>query len=497
MFSEVFGAFLPAEGAVVHHHAGGGGDHPAPHGGGGIGFDIGGKAHGSIDIGGIHAQGGIGGALHGQIGPGGVDLAGKVGAGGSIDMGGMHLAGGMHAQGAAHVGMDGIHLEGGLDVGADIMGHHLGFKIGGKVDISMKSIKSRLAKFAGKRATGFFKGLFDHLHGFADKIGGWAKLGGKMLGKGMHLAEMGMHGLSAIEKAAAKVQGMAGKAEGFLSRMGLGKLAGFAGKIGGAAGWVGKESKMLHGGLKTADKWMGKGKKIAGQVGGVAGKASGIFEKAEHGRFGALVSLFKASKNGDGTDGRMVPEKMRLGSQFDEPRRLDVTTLSKMEMFLGGSFSGVRIHTGPGAAHVTNRFNAEAVTVKDHIFFAPGRFNPSTTEGQRLLAHELTHVLQKGRPNLDVRTAESEALRSEHTFGYGNPQMETLNLSQPQADFKLADGEGLGNASGVHTAKRNRSKGHEAGGKDTFPDGEEFIEQISNRVYELLMEELEHSFESR
>jgi hypothetical protein len=105
--------------------------------------------------------------------------------------------------------------------------------------------------------------------------------------------------------------------------------------------------------------------------------------------------------------------------------------------------------------------------------------------------------MQKGRANLDVRTAESEALHSEHTFGYGNPQMETLNLSQPQADFRLGDGEGLGSASGVYTAKRNRSRGHEAGGKDTMPDGEEFLEQISTRVYELLMEELEHAFESR
>ncbi len=95
-----------------------------------------------------------------------------------------------------------------------------------------------------------------------------------------------------------------------------------------------------------------------------------------------------------------------------------------------------------------------------------------------------------------MRTAETEALHSEHNYGT-SPDMTTLNLSQPQADFKLGDGMGLGNASGVHTAKRNRSRGHEAGGKDTLPDGEEFIEQVSGRVYELLMEELEHSFESR
>jgi hypothetical protein len=229
----------------------------------------------------------------------------------------------------------------------------------------------------------------------------------------------------------------------------------------------------------------------------VAEKASGIFDKASHGRFGALLSLFKSSKYGDGTDGKLAPEKMRLGSQFDEPRRLDVSTLSKMETFLGGSFTGVRIHTGPGAAQVTSRFAAEAVTVKDHIFFAPGRFNPSTVQGQQLLAHELTHVMQKGRPNLDVRTAESEALHSEHSYFGQTPQMQTLNLSQPKADFRLPDGEGLASPSGVYTAKRNRSRGNEAGGKDTLPDGEEFLEKISERVYEILMEELEHSFESR
>ena len=344
----------------------------------------------------------------------------------------------------------------------------------------------------GDHAKGFFHGLFEHLHGFADRVGGIARWGAGILGQGMHYAEMGMHGLSQIGNAAQDVQGVAGKAEGFLDKLGFGKLAGFAGGIDGAAGRVGEECELLRGGLKTADRWMGKGKKIAGQAEQGAGMASGLFEKAEH---GGLVNLFKKSRAGDGMGGKLSPEKMRLNSQFDEPRRLDVMTMSRMESFLGGSFAGVRIHTGPGAAEITRRFNAEAVTVKDHIFFAPGKFNPSDFEGQKLLAHELTHVMQRGRRNMDVRTAESEAIRSERA--YGSPSMETLNLSHPQADFRLADGEGLAKSDGVYTAKRNRSRGHEAGGKDTLPDGEEFLEQISGRVYELLMEELEQSFESR
>jgi hypothetical protein len=96
-----------------------------------------------------------------------------------------------------------------------------------------------------------------------------------------------------------------------------------------------------------------------------------------------------------------------------------------------------------------------------------------------------------------VGVAETEALRSEHTYPPA-PSMETLNLRKPEPGFRIAaDGEGMGASSGIHTVRRNRSRGHEVGAKDTLPDGEEFLELVSGRVYELLMEELEQAFESR
>ncbi len=371
--------------------------------------------------------------------------------------------------------------------GAVVLRHHRG-----------RSPRHRHGKWRRGGGEGFFFAkLSERLEGFAERIGGWASEGSRLLGKGKHAAGMAMHGLSRIEGAAGQVQEAAGQAERFLDRMGLHWLAGTAGKIGGVAGWVDEEAKVLHGGLKTADAWMGKGKKAAGKVEHGAEVAAGIFDEASHGRSGKLVNLFRAASDGDGIDGKLSPDRVTIGSALDEPRRLDVSTLSRMESYLGGDFSGVRIHTGAGAGEVTRRFNAEAVTVKDHVFFAPGRFNPSTVEGQRLIAHELTHVLQKGRTNLDVRTAEGEALRAEHGYGRA-PPMETLDLRRPEPGFRIAaDGEGQGGAAGIHTAKRTRSRGHEAGGKDALPDGEEMLEQISGRVYELLMEELEQAFESR
>jgi hypothetical protein len=343
-------------------------------------------------------------------------------------------------------------------------------------------------------ATRFLHPAFDVLRQVSDGVASLAERGSSLLGQGMHYAEEGEHLLSQVEGAAHQVQGLADEAEGFLGRMGLGRVAGLAHRVGSAAGFVDHEAQVLHGGLATADQVMGQGRAIAGEVSQDAHQASGVFGAIEHGNFGPLVSLFRSSK--DGFEGKLAPDKARLGSVLDEPRRLDGTTLSKMSNFLGGDFNGVRIHTGLGAAEVTSRFRAEAVTVKDHIFFAPGRFSPDTLEGQKLLAHELTHVLQMGRPNLDVRTAEGEALNAEHSYGSA-PDMTTLNLSPAQPDFKLADGQGVANSNGVYTAKRTRSRGGDAGGKDKMPDGDEFLESVSSRVYDLLMEEMEQAFESR
>ena len=66
-----------------------------------------------------------------------------------------------------------------------------------------------------------------------------------------------------------------------------------------------------------------------------------------------------------------------------------------MERRFGADFSGVRIHADSAAARSARDVNAHAYTVGRHIAFASGRFAPDTTQGRRLLAHELTHVVQQ------------------------------------------------------------------------------------------------------
>ena len=64
---------------------------------------------------------------------------------------------------------------------------------------------------------------------------------------------------------------------------------------------------------------------------------------------------------------------------------------SKMEAAFGADFSDVRVHVG----HEASRIGAIAYTWGSNIHFAPGHYNPHTLQGQKVLGHELWHVVQQ------------------------------------------------------------------------------------------------------
>jgi hypothetical protein len=74
---------------------------------------------------------------------------------------------------------------------------------------------------------------------------------------------------------------------------------------------------------------------------------------------------------------------------------LDSALRSFFEPRFGHSFERVRVHTDAAAAKSSQDLGALAYTRGRHIVFAPGRFEPHTERGQRLLAHELAHVVQQ------------------------------------------------------------------------------------------------------
>lgn len=122
-----------------------------------------------------------------------------------------------------------------------------------------------------------------------------------------------------------------------------------------------------------------------------------------------------------------------------------------MESHFRQDFSGVRVHTGGRAEESARSVAAQAYTVGSDVVFGADRYRPETPEGQRLLAHELTHVVQqKGLPSSgDLRigspgdAAEREADQAAEGMvakdgvrpGLGAPALRRVGIGQAIARF--------------------------------------------------------------
>ncbi|UCF91854.1 MAG: DUF4157 domain-containing protein [Desulfobacterales bacterium] len=70
----------------------------------------------------------------------------------------------------------------------------------------------------------------------------------------------------------------------------------------------------------------------------------------------------------------------------------------------GYDFASVRVHTNRRAADLVREIRARAFTLGTDVVFGPGQFAPQSGEGRRLLAHELTHVVQQTTPKIGSRS---------------------------------------------------------------------------------------------
>jgi len=158
---------------------------------------------------------------------------------------------------------------------------------------------------------------------------------------------------------------------------------------------------------------------------------------AEVQRMGTEEQQLTESLGLGGEGGRVAPALPPPPDQAGSPgdvigqlpggRSLDEATLGLMESRFGESFSDVRIHTGPRASETAGAVESRAFTAGEDIVFAEGEFAPETTEGLRLLAHELAHVVQQRRP-LGAIAEETEAERdardaAHEVVGGGTPEV--------------------------------------------------------------------------
>jgi uncharacterized protein DUF4157 len=90
------------------------------------------------------------------------------------------------------------------------------------------------------------------------------------------------------------------------------------------------------------------------------------------------------------------PEVERaIGRSRGGGHALDSATSTRMGRALNADFSGVRVHTGSEANALNHALSARAFTTGKDMYFRQGEYNPGSSAGRELLAHELTHVVQQ------------------------------------------------------------------------------------------------------
>lgn len=127
-------------------------------------------------------------------------------------------------------------------------------------------------------------------------------------------------------------------------------------------------------------------------------------------------------------------------------RSLGDSERAVMESRFGRSFSDVRIHTDVESGRSARALNARAYTIGNDIVFGAGEYRPHSTDGRRLLAHELVHTVQQGgsggrlQASLEVGSEDSPAEREADT------------IAQRVADGSI--GEPMGMRVGVSASER-------------------------------------------
>ena len=106
----------------------------------------------------------------------------------------------------------------------------------------------------------------------------------------------------------------------------------------------------------------------------------------------------------------------RINSQRGGGSALDSSTKEHMEDTLGAPLDGVRVHVGTDSDQLNHAITAKAFTTGNDVFVRSDQYSPGSSSTQRLLAHELTHVVQQrsmsgGEGGMSVGAADTSEER--------------------------------------------------------------------------------------
>jgi len=152
-------------------------------------------------------------------------------------------------------------------------------------------------------------------------------------------------------------------------------------------------------------------------------------ETSNAGNLQAILALQRAAGN------RAVADLLRRSSGHP----LEPKVREEMETKFGEDFRDVRVHTDSAAHAAASLASARAMTLDRHITFNRNVYAPDSSKGKRLLAHELTHVVQQraNKKGASVGSAESEAeakTASESVESGTAPTVRTSSTNAPQLE---------------------------------------------------------------
>ncbi|MBP7693513.1 MAG: DUF4157 domain-containing protein [Anaerolineales bacterium] len=113
-------------------------------------------------------------------------------------------------------------------------------------------------------------------------------------------------------------------------------------------------------------------------------------------------------RRGDGSFEAGPAVEERLAARAGGGAPLPESTRTFMEDRFGADFSGVRVHHDGEAAQLSQAVGAQAFTHGGDVYFNSGKYDPGSSDGQHLLAHELTHTVQQGAAPVARRPADKD-----------------------------------------------------------------------------------------
>ncbi len=179
--------------------------------------------------------------------------------------------------------------------------------------------------------------------------------------------------------------------------------------------------------------------------------------------------FIQAKKNGS------IQATSSLDSQLNSSKEgspLSDGVKNEMESGFGVDFSDVKIHTDSQAVQMSRSLGAQAFTHGNNIYFNQGKYQPTSTSGKHLLAHELTHTIQQGasvRPKMIQRVEDTENISENNstaemneTTGVIDESAKTITFREiPVPGFKLMGHRGaLYNSKLPLKRKRNYLRGN-------------------------------------